>query len=92
MAKGISNRCAEIGISEIDENDYSEALSDLISKYYLILPEDIKIYIWNISHLKQVIQCFICNKVLLPLQIDIRENFESEYFIQQNNLVKCINC
>lgn len=62
------------------------------NKYYLILPEDIKIYIWNISHLKPFIQCFICNKVLLPFQIDIRENFESEYFIQQNNLVKCINC
>ena len=35
MAKGISNRCIEIGISEIDENDYSKTLSDLISKYYL---------------------------------------------------------
>ena len=35
MAKGISNRCIEIGISEIDENDYSKTLSDLISKYHL---------------------------------------------------------
>tara|TARA_B100001142_G_C14096685_1_gene563542 strand:- start:203 stop:553 length:351 start_codon:yes stop_codon:yes gene_type:complete len=35
VAKGISNRCVEIGISEIDKNDYSETLSDLISKYYL---------------------------------------------------------
>ena len=35
VAKGISNRCVEIGISEIDKDDYSETLSDLISKYYL---------------------------------------------------------
>jgi|TARA_B100001094_G_C17625000_1_gene527653 regulatory protein len=33
VAKGISNRCVEIGISEIDENDYFQTLSDLISKY-----------------------------------------------------------
>tara|TARA_B100000497_G_scaffold30938_1_gene36234 strand:- start:590 stop:1051 length:462 start_codon:yes stop_codon:yes gene_type:complete len=33
IAKGISNRCIEIGISEIDENDYSETLSDLIFRY-----------------------------------------------------------
>lgn len=62
------------------------------NKYYLILPEEIKILIWNICHIKPLIQCFICNKILLSLEIDIRENLNCENFIQNNGLVKCNDC
>lgn len=62
------------------------------NKYYMLLPEEIKILIWDIIHFKPYIQCVICNKILLNIKIDIRENFNTETFIQNNGIIRCINC
>ena len=62
------------------------------NKYYMSLPEEIKILIWDIIHFKPFIECFICNKILLNIPIDIRDNFNTETFIQNNGAIRCINC
>ena len=43
------------------------------NKYYMILPQDIRQYIWKFLHLKPFIECFVCNKIILLLELDIRE-------------------
>jgi len=62
------------------------------NKYYMFLPEEIKFIIWDYIHFKPYIQCVICNKILLNIKIDIRENFNTETFIQNNGIIRCINC
>tara|TARA_A100001015_G_C14920896_1_gene684279 strand:- start:892 stop:1140 length:249 start_codon:yes stop_codon:yes gene_type:complete len=62
------------------------------NKYYMILPEEIKILIWDIIHFKPFIQCFICNKVLMLLTIDIRDEYNTENFIQYNGAIRCVDC
>ncbi len=62
------------------------------NKYYMILPEEIKFIIWDFIHFKPFIQCSICNKILLELYIDIREEYNTENFIQTNCVIRCVNC
>jgi len=62
------------------------------NKYYMILPEEIKFLIWDIIHFKPFIQCVICNEILLLLTIDIREEINTENFIQSNGSIRCVNC
>ena len=61
-------------------------------KFYMILPYDIKIIIWDLIYFKPFIQCFICNKILLLLRIDIRDEYDTENFIQTNGAIRCVNC
>tara|TARA_A100001015_G_scaffold234763_1_gene266354 strand:+ start:4229 stop:4477 length:249 start_codon:yes stop_codon:yes gene_type:complete len=62
------------------------------NKYYMILPEEIKFLIWNIIHFKPFIQCVICNKILLNIIIDIRDEYNTENFIQHNGEIRCVDC
>ena len=62
------------------------------NKYYMILPEEIKFLIWNIIHFKPFIQCVICNKILLDIIIDIRDEYNTENFIQHNGEIRCVDC
>ena len=59
---------------------------------WMELPNDIKIYIWNLCHLKPYIECIVCKSIILKLEIDIREDIFSDYFIQSNLNSKCIKC
>jgi len=62
------------------------------NKYYMILPEEIRILIWDTIHFKPHIECFICNKILLLMKIDIRHDYHTENFIQYNGAIRCTNC
>ncbi len=42
--------------------------------------------------IKNIIQCFICNKVLLLLTIDIRHEYNTENFIQYKGEIRCVDC
>ena len=59
---------------------------------WMELPNDIKIYIWNLCHIKPYIECFVCKSIILNLEIDIRDDIFSDYFIQSNLNSKCISC
>ena len=61
-------------------------------KYYMILPKDIKQLLWTLLHLKQYIECIVCNKIILRLEYDIREEINTETIISLNGFSKCINC
>jgi len=62
------------------------------NKYYMILPEDIKRYIWDLLHIKPFLKCYICNKVLISIELDIREEIVTENFIQINKTGICNEC
>jgi len=61
-------------------------------KYYMILPEDIKRYIWDLLHIQPVIECSICSKVLIRIDIDVRVEIICENFIQINKTAICNEC
>ena len=63
-----------------------------VDKFFMILPDDIKKIIWKQLHLKPFIECIICNKVILRLEIDMREDLNTESIIQFNGYSKCIYC
>ena len=65
-----------------------------INKQYpwMQLPNDIKIYIWDLCHLKPYIECMICKCIILKLELDIRDEIVSDYFIHSNLNSKCIRC
>ena len=41
---------------------------------YMELPIEIRQYIWDKSHIYPVIQCYICDKVLINFNISINKN------------------
>ncbi len=61
-------------------------------KYYMMLPFDIKYYIWNLYHIKPLLSCSICKKILIPIEVDIREEIITENFVQLNKIAVCNEC
>ena len=62
------------------------------SNYYLELPLDIRKLVWEYAHTYPFIQCYICDKVLINLEINIFNNLHTENFSIINGLSKCENC
>lgn len=60
------------------------------SNYYL--PKEIRIIIWDFAHIVQILQCYICNKILINFNI----NFSTIPYIENysiiNGIAKCNNC
>ncbi len=62
------------------------------SKYYLEIPEDIRKLIWKYAHNYLYIQCYICDKVLINLELNILNNIETENFSIINGISRCSTC
>ena len=60
---------------------------------FMILPIDIRQLIWYSAHIYPVIQCFICDKVLINFSINVDdiENTSENYTII-NGITKCNKC
>lgn len=58
----------------------------------LELPEDIRRLIWNFAHNYPYIQCYICDKVLISIEINTSNNLVTENFSIINGLTKCNEC
>ena len=62
-------------------------------KYYMILPIELREIIWKFAHIYPVIECFICDKVLFHLEINLLKNNESsDNYTIINGLTKCNKC
>jgi hypothetical protein len=61
----------------------------------LYLPVEVRKIIWEYTHVLQIIQCYICNKVLINFNINILhnddENSINNYSII-NGIAKCNKC
>lgn len=59
---------------------------------FMILPEEIRMKIWDLAHKQTFLKCYICKEIILYLKIDIRESLISENFIFKNGTCKCNEC
>lgn len=62
------------------------------NKYYLEIPLEIRMLIWKYAHNYPYIQCYICDKILINLEINIFNNLQTENFSIVNGLTKCSTC
>ena len=66
------------------------------NKFYE-LPSEIRNYIWKLAHIYPFVQCFICDKVLIRLNLNIDEEeqlqkTENENYTIINGFTKCNSC
>ena len=59
---------------------------------YMELPIEIRQYIWNKSHIYPIIQCYICDKILINFNIAINNTNHNENYTIINGLTKCNRC
>ncbi len=59
---------------------------------YMELPIELRIYIWDHAHIYPIIQCFICDKVLINFQNQINNSNHNENYSIVNGRTKCNNC
>ena len=59
---------------------------------YLELPEDIRKLIWNYANTYLCIQCYICDEIIMNLEINIFKNIQTENFCIINGISKCYTC
>ena len=59
---------------------------------YMELPIEIRQYIWDKSHIYPVIQCYICDKVLINFNIAINNTNHNENYSIINGMTKCYKC
>lgn len=59
---------------------------------YMELPLEIRQYIWNLSHIYPVIQCYICDKVLINFNVAVNNTNHNENYCIINGLTKCNRC
>jgi len=59
---------------------------------YMELPIEIRQYIWDKSHIYPIIQCYICDKILINFNIAVNNTNNNENFSIINGLTKCSNC
>ena len=50
------------------------------NKSYLEIPLEIRMLIWKYAHNYPYIQCYICDKILINLEINIFNNLQTENF------------
>ena len=60
------------------------------SNYYL--PKEIRIIIWDFAHIVDMIQCYICNKILINFNMKVHELLNIENYIIYNGYARCNNC
>ena len=60
------------------------------SNYYL--PKEIRILIWDYAHIVQIIQCHICNRVLINFNINFSTLNNIENYSIINGIAKCNTC
>ena len=58
----------------------------------LELPQEIRQLIWKFAHNYPFIQCYICDKVLISIEINTSNNLVTENFSIVNGLTKCSEC
>lgn len=61
-------------------------------KIYLELPEDIRKHIWKYAHTYPYLNCYVCDKVLITLNINIERISNIENYSIVNGLSKCSDC
>jgi len=59
---------------------------------YMELPIEIRQYIWDKSHIYPVIQCYVCDKVLINFNIAINNTNHNENYSIINGITKCNKC
>ena len=59
---------------------------------YMELPIEIRQYIWDKSHIYPIIQCYICDKVLINFNIAINNTNHNENYTIVNGMTKCNTC
>ena len=58
----------------------------------IILHEDIRKIIWNYAHIYPFIQCYICDKVLINLNVNVDNTYITDYYSIINGLTSCNTC
>ena len=59
---------------------------------YMELPIDLRIIIWDHAHIYPIIQCFICDRILINYQNQINNSNNNENYSIVNGRTKCNNC
>ena len=62
---------------------------------YMNLPEDIRRIIWKYAHIYPITQCYVCEKLLINLEIDYNDKNKVKIvdnYTIINGLTKCNNC
>jgi hypothetical protein len=59
---------------------------------YLELPIEIRKLIWKFAHDYPYIQCYICDKILINLEINTFNNLQTENFSIINGISRCNSC
>ncbi len=59
---------------------------------YLELPEDVRKLIWKFAHTNPLLKCYICDNVLINLEINILDNIQNENFCILNGITRCNSC
>lgn len=60
--------------------------------FYMELPIELRMLIWDLAHTYPIIQCFICDKVLINFQFQINNTNNNENYSIINGLTKCNKC
>ena len=61
-------------------------------KSYMFLPYEIRRLIWKFAHTYPYVNCYICDKVVLNLNINMEIINSTENYSITNGLLKCNNC
>lgn len=59
---------------------------------YMCLPIELREKIWNMAHIYPVIQCYICDKILINFDIDILTISYNDNYSIINGISKCNTC
>lgn len=59
---------------------------------YMELPLEIREIIWDKAHIYPIIQCYICDKVLINFSIAINNTNHNENYSIINGITKCNKC
>ena len=62
------------------------------NKYYLEIPLEIRMLIWKYAHCYPYVQCYICDKIVLNLNIDMEIINSTENYSIKSGILECNNC
>ena len=61
-------------------------------KLHMFLPYEIRKLIWQYAHMYPYFQCYICDKIVLNLNIDMEIINYTENYSIKNGILECNNC
>ncbi len=61
-------------------------------KEYMILNEDVRKVIWKFANTKLFLECYVCNKILVLLELNVEEDIITENLTLLNGISKCSEC